>query len=354
LLDLEGLFVIVAEVEKVAKNPIISRLSVAITVVIGFTGIAFSAGGPGSTAAPFLKLPTGARAIGMGESYVASGDDVQAIGWNPAGITKTKVRQLTFMHSEWIEGIRYESLAYAQPLTGFISLGGGVDFLITSPIDRTVFASGAEVAGMQQGPEVWGIDSGSGTFDVSNVVVTAAGAVDASAMHWIPIPNVQLGATARALVQKVDKQSDFGAVVDIGALYTPETVPDMRLAMVAQNIGPALGKGSASALPPISFRAGVAYWLFNRVMVVESDLYQPIDMPLRWSFGTEYWYRNAIAFRAGYKLQGKPDLNEYKTNGLEGFTLGAGFRFLPVQVDYSYATLGFLGQAHRVSLTVNL
>ena len=336
------------------QNADIKRLSLTVAIVLALATVAI-AGGPGSTSAPFLKLPTGARAIGMGESYVAAGDDVQAIGWNPAGLAKSKVRQLTFMHSEWIEGIRYESLAYAQPIGGLMSVGGAVDFLLTSPIDRTVFVNSAGAMGLQQGPEVWDIDTAGGVFEVSNVVVTAAGALDASAMKILPIPNVQIGANARALIQKIDKQSNFGAVIDIGALWSPETIPDLRFGMVLQNAGPALGSGSAKSLPPLSFRTGVAYFLFNRVMVMEFDIYQPVDMPMRLSGGLEYWYKNVIAFRTGYKLQGfKADLNEYKTGGLEGFTLGAGFRFRPVQVDYSFQTLGFLGQTHRVSLTVNL
>jgi len=117
----------------VPQNPFNIRLTLTVAVILALATESI-AGGPGSTSAPFLKLPTGARAIGMGESYVAVGDDVQAIGWNPAGLAKSKMRQFTFMHSEWIEGIRYESLAYAQPLGGLIAVGGGVDFLLTSPI----------------------------------------------------------------------------------------------------------------------------------------------------------------------------------------------------------------------------
>ena len=338
-----------------AQNPRLTGYSVTVAALLALAGAVCAAGGPGSTTAPFLKLPTGARAIGMGESYVAAGDDVQCIGWNPAGLAKSKVSQLTFMHAEWIEGIRYESLAYAQPMGGLMTLAGGIDFLLTSPIDRTVFVNGAGTAGLQQGPEVWDIDSSSGVFEVSNVVVTLGGAVDASAMKLIPVPNVQLGLNARALVQKVDKESNNGIVADIGALWSPETIPDLRFGTVFQNIGKTFGKGSSGYSTPMTFRIGAAYYLFNRGMVVDADIYQPVDMPMRISAGLEYWYKNTIAFRMGYKLQGfKTDLNEYKTGGLEGFTLGAGFRFSPIQIDYSYQTLGFLGQTHRVSLTVNL
>ena len=40
----------------------------------------------GTTAAQFLKIGVGARAIGMGGAFVAVADDATAIYWNPAGI----------------------------------------------------------------------------------------------------------------------------------------------------------------------------------------------------------------------------------------------------------------------------
>ena len=36
--------------------------------------------------AAFLKLGVGARAVGMGGAYTAIADDVNSMGWNPAGI----------------------------------------------------------------------------------------------------------------------------------------------------------------------------------------------------------------------------------------------------------------------------
>src|SRR5690242_7888069 len=100
------------------------RLLFATSSFVLFLPLSVRAGGPGSTASAFLKLPSGARAIGMGESYTAAGDDVQSIGWNPAGIARMQRREFTFMHAEWFQGIRYESLAYAMPLGGFIFVGG--------------------------------------------------------------------------------------------------------------------------------------------------------------------------------------------------------------------------------------
>jgi hypothetical protein len=316
-----------------------------------FPALAARAGGPGSTAAAFLKLPSGARAIAMGESYVAAGDDVQAIGWNPAGLAEIDGREFTFMHAEWFQGIRYESLAYAQPLGGFLFLGGGVDFLNSGTMDKTAFA---QVSDLAVGPESRLFSTLPDAFVVSNVVVTAAGAVDISGLRWLPVPNVQGGMNIRALVSKIDTASQSGASLDLGFRWSPERLKNWTFAIVGQNMGPALGSGTVRKVPPITFRTGAAYRGPNRNYVVDLDVLVPVDNAPRFSVGGEYWYKQMLAFRGGYRLQTNgPDPNEYDTGGLEGISVGAGFRYAIVRVDYAFATLGFLGAAHRVSLTVN-
>ena len=42
----------------------------------------------GTTAAKFLSIPVGARAVGMGGAFVAVADDASSLYWNPAGIAR--------------------------------------------------------------------------------------------------------------------------------------------------------------------------------------------------------------------------------------------------------------------------
>jgi hypothetical protein len=332
--------------------------SVLIPLVLGDFAVA---GGAGSTSAAFLKLPSGARAIGMGETYTGVGDDVQSIGWNPAGVARMDHRQFTFMHSEWFQGIRYESAAYAQPMGGFLFLGAGLDFLDGGKLDKTTFATSG---GLTSGPEYSVIRQG-GTFSVTNMVLTVVGAVDVSGLRWLPVPNVQAGINIRMIMEKVDKVSKAGAIMDLGAMWTPPRWANLTLGLVGQNLGPTIN----GKIPPISFKLGGAYRMMNKNLVLALDYYQPIDNSGRISIGSEYWYRGLICIRGGYRFQGKLDPNEYTpgelnldtgtestdamSRFLKGLSLGAGFRYQIVQVDYAFATLGFLGATHRVSLTVN-
>src|SRR5258708_26333936 len=86
------------------------------------------AGGPGSTTGELLKIPLGARAIGMGEAFTALPDDSSALYWNPAGLSLMNQKEATFMHSSLIEGIHCEHLAFVPP-TGGYGLGGTLSHL---------------------------------------------------------------------------------------------------------------------------------------------------------------------------------------------------------------------------------
>ncbi|MBN1638193.1 MAG: UPF0164 family protein, partial [Ignavibacteriales bacterium] len=57
----------------------------------------------GTTAANFLKIGAGARAIGMGGAYTALSDDIYSVYYNPAGIARTEgTGQVSFNHAEWL------------------------------------------------------------------------------------------------------------------------------------------------------------------------------------------------------------------------------------------------------------
>lgn len=66
----------------------------------------------GTTAAQFLKIGAGARAIGMGNAYSAVGTDIYSTYWNPAGIANsTSNGEVTFNHAQWLADISYDFAA---------------------------------------------------------------------------------------------------------------------------------------------------------------------------------------------------------------------------------------------------
>jgi long-subunit fatty acid transport protein len=62
----------------------------------------------------FLNIGVDASAFGMGKAVTSTTNDVNAIYWNPAGLTKIEEQEASLMHAEYFKGIaKYDYIAYA-------------------------------------------------------------------------------------------------------------------------------------------------------------------------------------------------------------------------------------------------
>jgi hypothetical protein len=73
----------------------------------------------------FLSIGIGARALGMGNSYVSSVNDVTSGYWNPAGLTRIEENmQVSLMHAEYFAGIgKYDYGSFAAKIDETSALG---------------------------------------------------------------------------------------------------------------------------------------------------------------------------------------------------------------------------------------
>src|SRR5512146_2945577 len=62
----------------------------------------------GTASMEFLKIGVGARASGMGESFVAMANDASALFWNPAGIAQFKDNEVIAAHANWLVDIKHD------------------------------------------------------------------------------------------------------------------------------------------------------------------------------------------------------------------------------------------------------
>src|SRR5690242_3299611 len=86
------------------------------------------ASGPGTTGADFLKIGLGARAMGMGEAYVAQADDVSSLYWNPAGLALMQERQASFMYDQMYKDLKFQNANLGIPLENG-AIGGSLSYL---------------------------------------------------------------------------------------------------------------------------------------------------------------------------------------------------------------------------------
>src|SRR6266446_4057191 len=86
------------------------------------------ASGPGTTGADILRIGVGARAIAMGEAYVAQADDVSSLYWNPAGLALMQERQASFMYDQMYQDLKFQNANIGIPLENG-AIGGSLSYL---------------------------------------------------------------------------------------------------------------------------------------------------------------------------------------------------------------------------------
>ncbi len=310
----------------------------------------------GTTAAPFLEIGVGARAIGMGGAFVATANDASALYWNVAGIAQLKRPEVLFVHTNWLADIRFDYAGVVIPLGVYGSLGASLTSLsMGEMLVRT-------------------IEEPDGTGER----FSAADLALALSYGFNLTDRFSFGITAKYIYQRIWKETAQGFAIDVGTLFRTGLKglrigaalsnfgTDMRLSgdnlLVYHDIDPyKLGNNDrifaelkTDAWPlPLIFQAGLAFEAWEteqQRFTLAVDALHPIDNTESMNIGMEYAFREQFFLRGGFR-------NLFLRDGEEGFTLGAGFyvRFLgnfQVKLDYAYADFGRLQNVQRFSINV--
>lgn len=280
----------------------------------------------GQIAGSELKIGLGARPAGMGEAFAAQADDVNSTAWNPAGLAGVAGAQVSFMHTLYLQDTSLEYLSYAQPLSSGSGVGvygmlmnyGNMDKLDETAAQIGQFSSAVYVLGAGYAQALW--------------------------------PGWNAGIAAKFISLSIDSQAFTAAAADLGCQFLPGP-EGLKLGLALQNIGTKLGGASL----PLNLKAGAGYRLPVRLTPQDSwcvlmDANLPFGDAAYTSvnLGTEYWYRQLLAVRLGYKAKNSGDLG-----GVVGLTAGAGLKAAPFALDYALVTFGDLGITHQISLTLD-
>lgn len=289
----------------------------------------------GTTAASFLKLATGPRAIAMGESFAGLADDVNALNYNASGLAFLPDREFTIMHAAWFQDIFYDNIGLAWPVS---SLGGTLGLNI-------LYLSGGDFDKYIQDP-----NGPTGTYIQAGKFTAYSMAGGVSYSRAI-LKYLSLGLMGKYITESIDGAGASSFAVDLSGFYrTP--IPNLGIGVNVQNLGPGMGYSQTYNLP-INFRLGVGYKPYKAVALA-MDYTQPIETAGVLGLGGEYIYRDTLTVRGGYKYQGAIDYNQtysgYGPGVAAGLSMGFGLNlFKHYLIDYAYVPYGFLGSTHRFS-----
>src|SRR5687768_14894883 len=220
-----------------------SRLRVAI-VMASLAASAAGAQPPGLTTegAPFLLLPVGARAVGMGQAVVADQPGTEAIWWNPAGVARSERRELAVHHYETVVGTGDAiSILIPSSLLGVFSVSlYALDFG-TQPVTEE---GGAQI----------------GSVAIRNVVYGAS--------YATPIGgHINAGITFKVVQLRFDctsgcdSFSGTSSALDFGAQYDLGFVVPVSIGVAVRNMGAPLPVDDGEQADPLPARIqiGVMY-----------------------------------------------------------------------------------------------
>ncbi|MBN1999454.1 PorV/PorQ family protein [candidate division KSB1 bacterium] len=311
----------------------------------------------GTTAAGFLNIDVGARANGMGGSFVSMADDATAMYWNPAGIALFSKPQANFTYMRWIADISFNYVGFVLPLQQYGSIGINATFMTTDPMERTT------------------VYSPTGTGEMFDVGSYAFGLSYARALT----DRFSIGGNFKVIQENIYHSSANGLAFDVGTLFTTR-LNGMRIGMSISNYGTKMQMTGQDMLVqvdvdksvngnnpninayldtgkydlPLMFRVGVSMDVLkgrgDSNLNLSLDALHPNDDVESLNIGAEYWFRNRIAFRGGYH-------SLFARDSEKGLSFGTGFNVnllgdIVFTADYAYMDFGKLDNVQMFTLTL--
>lgn len=324
-----------------------------LSAILSATAIHSAGSKVATTAAQFLKIEIGARALAMGGAFVATADDATATFWNPAGLARLQSREVAIIHTDWLADMDLEYGSIVVP-AGDQVLG----------LSLTVLDYGEW--------EVTTIDAPEGTGERFGAQDLAFGLSYARSLT----DRFSFGANVKYINQRISHMSASAIAFDIGTLFTTQ-FKGLRIGMCFSNFGNKMSmygrdtkkfhdvgpeiEGNNERINayleteewdlPLSFRVGVAMDVIDNdysKLILAVDTVAPNDNLEYVNTGFEYGFKKFLFLRAGYKSLFRQD-NE------DGLTFGTGIRYainnqMKIKFNYAYADFGRLDNVQRFTL----
>lgn len=304
----------------------------------------------GTAGGQFLKIPVGARGVGMGGAYSAVTNDLSSIYWNPAGIANVKQISAEFNYLQWFASYSHNATMLSMPV--------GPDFTIAAHM-ISLTSGDIRVATMD-------VPEGSGaTYQVKDMSMGLT-------LSGYLTQEFSFGITAKYVSNAIYNVSSGGIAFDIGTMYNTNLY-GTKIAFSIHNLGAETsyeGQGLRSmkkyldegwttpldvayvAYPysyPLMFRAGISSEVFKQddhKVLAAFDFTTFSDVPEQFALGAEYTYSDFVALRAGYQF----NQDQF------GFAGGIGIRYegdgFMGKFDYAINPTYNLGLVNRFSIGV--
>jgi hypothetical protein len=329
----------ISERLRMKNKTLIIVLSIIFVANIGISG---DLSRLGTTSAPQLLVPVGARSIALGGAVLGSVTGAEAIYYNPAGIVKSEKSELLFSNMNYIADINMSYIAATFNGKEIGAFGFSVKSFDFGDIEETTTAY----------PD--------GTGNTYSPTFVTAGL----SYSRLLIERISAGLTLKYIYEGIMQTSASAFALDLGIQYSFDR--NLKMGVVMKNVGSKMkydGRNMeyATRFPnatpdadngyfrgvalesdiPSTFSVGVSY-LFDldesNLVNFSGTFVNQNDASDQFFGGVEYGYDNFLFLRGGYVY----DAND-ADNQLFGASFGGGINYavgeFEIQVDYAYRQL---------------
>ncbi|MBA65779.1 MAG: hypothetical protein CMG55_08265 [Candidatus Marinimicrobia bacterium] len=310
----------------------------------------------GTTAAQFLKIGIGARALGMGGAYSAVSNDATALYWNPAGLASIKKNEIILDHQDWILDVDLDFIGGSYN-TPFGTIGAAISAMYMGEMEVTTTHS----------PEGTGEKFNAGS--IMGQLTFSRSLTD----------RFSFGISTKIIRESIYNSKANGLALDLGTLYDTQ-IPGLTMGMSISNYGTKMQMEGRDLLLqtevdpslesdpininanfatdrfelPLIFRFGLAYKksLPNNLSILFAvDALHPNDNTESINLGSELTFKDFLFLRSGLA-------NLYQRDSISGVSIGCGIKLkisnTYYHIDYTYVDMGPLGNPKKITLTTSL
>jgi hypothetical protein len=328
-------------------------MRVTYIICLLFLFISISAYGAEKYAGEFLSLGVGARALGMGGSFVAVSDDATSAYWNPAGLGGLDRTELAFMHTGLYGLDKYDFVNVVHPFSKAGTLGLSWIRLGIDDIPMTQLAKPGEMSASNR-PFISGYMQ-----DTENAFLLSYGKnVEPS---FLKGNNIQLGGTFKFIYNSITGANrnavgfggDLGLIWRASSLSKEDSHPsaDLSIGLMAQDFFKTrlfwntTSSPSHTDIVQPNIKTGVAY--SQELKSISSQIVFSVDANTRhgleMNYGLEYVLADLLAIRTG--IQG----HDFTAGAGTNIGFKSGDSLLSFIVDYAFLSHE-LGNSHRISV----
>lgn len=333
-----------------------------ILLIFGFSAAEIFGSGQnraGTSSAPELRIPVGARYLAMSGSAIATVSGLEAIYWNPAGVDVTNTdANAMFSYRQYIADMSMNFAAVSGRLGDLGSVGLSFRSLNIGDIPVTT------------------MDQPDGTGQIINPSYFILGLTYSKQLT----DRISIGTNFNVISETIDRAASTGFSFDFGVQYSNLfDVQGFAVGVVVKNLGPTMtftGNGTyvqandpnssrgptylkfdaASAELPSEIGIGLSYLRHfdeeNSIMV--STTFQNNNFTYDdYKFGLEYNFKDLLFVRGGYLASFQSSTED--PNIWQNYTLGVGvntkeFSSIDLSVDYAYVPAKYFDANNVFSL----